>query len=126
MSKGEQRYGIGIDLGGTKIMVGVVDVESGKVLASVRKKTHAERGAKAIMERVNAMTHEVLEAAKLPADEPVAGIGIGVAGQLDRKKGVVLACPNLPFTNFPLAEELQAEFHVPVTLANDVEAAACG
>lgn len=126
MTKAEKQYGIGIDLGGTKIMVGVVDLESGKVLASVRKKTHAERGAKAIVERVIKMTHEALETANLPPDEALAGIGIGVAGQLDRKKGVVLSTPNLPFERFPLAEQLQAEFHLPVTLANDVEAAANG
>lgn len=127
MSHGEKKkYGIGVDLGGTKIMVGVVDLESGKVLASVRKKTHAERGAKAIVERVNKMTHEALEAANLPTDEAVTGIGVGVAGQLDRKKGVVLSSPNIPFDHFPLAEQIQDEFHLPVTLANDVEAAAYG
>jgi glucokinase len=126
MSHGEKKYGIGIDLGGTKIMVGVVDLASGNVLASVRKKTHAERGAKAIVERVNKMTHEALEAANLPANENVTGIGIGVAGQLDRQKGVVLSSPNLPFERFPLCDRVQDELRLPVMLANDVEAAAYG
>ena len=126
MAKTQKRYGIGIDLGGTKMLAGVVDLESGKVLASARKKTHAERGTKAISERLNEVAHEALEAAKLPANGSIAGIGVGAAGQLDRKKGVVLSSPNLPFEDFPLAEQLQTEFNLPVTLANDVEAAAYG
>ncbi len=126
MANENNRYGIGIDLGGTKMLAGVVDLESGKVLGSARKKTHAERGAKAIADRLNELTHEALYAAKIASNGSIAGIGIGAAGQLDRKHGVVLASPNLPFENFPLGEGLQKEFNLSVTLANDVEAAACG
>lgn len=121
-----KHYGLGIDLGGTKILAGVVDIESGKILGSSRKKTHAERGAKVIGERVIDAAQEALDAAKLPDGVVLAGIGVGAAGQLDRKHGVVLASPNLPFENFPLAELLQQEFQAPVTLANDVEAGAYG
>ena len=126
MVKTDKRYGLGIDLGGTKMLAGVVDVESGKILGSSRKKTHAERGAKAIGERLIQLAHEALDNAKVTDSASLAGIGIGSAGQLDRKNGVVLASPNLPFQNFPLADLLQQEFRVPVTLANDVEAAANG
>lgn len=126
MAKGQKRYGLGIDLGGTKILAGVVDLESGKVLGAARKKTHAERGAKAIGERLHEVAQEALDAAKLPANDSMVGIGVGAAGQLDRKEGVVLASPNLPFENFPLAKHLQTQFNLPVTLANDVEAAAYG
>jgi glucokinase len=108
------------------MLAGVVDLESGKVLGAARKKTHAERGAKAIAERLNETAQEALDAAKLPANDSIVGIGVGAAGQLDRKRGVVLASPNLPFENFPLSEHLQTQFKVPVTLANDVEAAAYG
>jgi glucokinase len=125
MAKGQKRYGLGIDLGGTKILAGVIDLESGKVLGSSRKKTHAERGAKAIGERLSEVTQEALDAAKV-TNGSIVGIGVGAAGQLDRKQGVVLASPNLPFENFPLSEHLQSQFHLPVTLANDVEAAAYG
>jgi glucokinase len=126
MAKNHKHYGLGIDLGGTKMLAGVVDLESGKVLGAARKKTHAERGAKAIAERLNETAQEALDAAKLPANDSIVGIGVGAAGQLDRKRGVVLASPNLPFENFPLSEHLQTQFKVPVTLANDVEAAAYG
>jgi len=121
-----KRYALGIDLGGTKILAGVVEVESGKVLGWSRKRTHAERGAKAISERVVETAREALEAAKLPAEVTLVGTGVGAAGQLDSEHGVVLASPNLPFENFPLAEPLQEAFKAPVTLANDVEAAAYG
>jgi glucokinase len=126
MAKDKKRYSLGIDLGGTKILAGVVDLESGKVLGSARKKTHAERGTKAIADRLNEVAQEALDAAKVPANGSIEGIGVGAAGQLDRKHGVVLASPNLPFEDFPLSEHLQSQFHLPVTLANDVEAAAYG
>jgi glucokinase len=126
MAKDQKRYGLGIDLGGTKILAGVVDLESGKVLGSSRKKTHAERGAQAIAERMQEVAQEAFDAAKLPASASVSGIGVGAAGQLDHQHGVVLASPNLPFENFPLAEQLQSRFNLPVRLANDVEAAAYG
>lgn len=126
MAKAQKRYGLGIDLGGTKILAGIVDLESGKILGSSRKKTHAERGAQAIADRVNEVAQEALDDAKIPENGEIVGIGVGSAGQLDHKKGVVLASPNLPFENFPLAEHLQGKFHLPVTLANDVEAAAYG
>ena len=126
MAKANKRYGLGIDLGGTKMLAGVVDVESGKIIGSARKKTHAERGAKAIGERLLDVAREALDDAKITDSTTLTGIGIGSAGQLDRKRGMVLASPNIPFENFPLGELLQQEFKVPVTLANDVEAAAYG
>ncbi len=126
MAKEQKRYGLGIDLGGTKILAGVVDLESGKVMGSSRKKTHAERGAKAIEDRLKEVTQEALDDAKLPANSSVVGIGVGAAGQLDHKNGVILSSPNLPFENFALAKQLRGQFNLPVTLANDVEAAAYG
>ena len=102
------------------MLAGVVDVESGKILGSSRKKTHAERGAKAIGERLLEVAREALDDAKITDSTTLTGIGIGSAGQLDRKRGIVLASPNIPFENFPLGELLQKEFKVPVTLANDV------
>src|SRR5579872_382479 len=117
---------LGIDLGGTKVLAGVVDVKSGKVLSTAKKRSHAEHGPGDLVNRL-------VDAAKKALDESgvksadIARVGIGVAGQIDRKKGVVLNAPNLAnMTNMPLAEIVQNKLGKPVTIYNDVEAAGAG
>src|SRR6185437_15225702 len=119
------RYVMGIDVGGTKIYAGIVDAETGKVLATARKRTHPERGVDFFSQRLLVVAQEALDAAKLPESESLVAIGIGIAGQVDRAKGVLLASPNLAqgLKNLALADLLQKQFNVPVVVGNDVEVA---
>lgn len=57
---------------------------------------------------------------------PVCGLGIGAPGVVDGEKGVVRSSGNLGWENKPLAEDLSAMLGIPVTLANDANAAAYG
>jgi glucokinase len=122
------RYAMGIDVGGTKIYAGIVDAETGKVLATARKRTHPERGVDFFSQRLLAVAQEALDAAKLSDSDSLLAIGIGIAGQVDRAKGVLLASPNLAqgLKNLALADLLQKQFNVPVAVGNDVEVAAYG
>ena len=122
------RYVMGIDVGGTKIYAGIVDAETGKVLATARKRTHPERGVDFFSQRLLAVAQEALDAAKLPDGESLLAIGIGIAGQVDRAKGVLLSSPNLAqgLRNLALADLLQKQFNVPAVVGNDVEVAAYG
>jgi glucokinase len=122
------RYVMGIDVGGTKIYAGIVDAETGKVLATARKRTHPERGVEFFSQRLLVVAQEALDAAKLPDSEPLLAIGIGIAGQVDRAKGVLLSSPNLAqgLKDLALADLLQKQFNVPVVVGNDVEVAAYG
>lgn len=119
---------MGIDVGGTKIYAGIVDAETGKVLATARKRTHPERGVDFFSQRLLVVAQEALDAAKLSDSESLLAIGIGIAGQVDRAKGVLLSSPNLAqgLKNLALAELLQKQFNVPVAVGNDVEVAAYG
>ena len=119
-------YALGIDLGGTKVLASIVDVSSGEVVSSVRKRTKAEKGQDFISKRTVEMAHEVLSAAQLPVEAEIMAIGVGAAGQIDRKAGVILDAPNLGVHNLNLAELLGQEFHKPVTVGNDVEVATAG
>src|SRR5947199_2796182 len=67
-----------------------------------------------------------LEAAKLPNGAKIAAVGIGAAGQIDRKKGVVVDAPNLGVKDMHMAEILGKQFGKPVAVGNDVEVAALG
>lgn len=119
-------YALGIDLGGTKTMVSVVDVASGEVVASTRKRTRAEKGQEFVSQRTVELVTAALEAAKLPAGEDIVAIGVGAAGQIDRKAGVVVDAPNLGVQNMPLGRILNTQFGKPVSVGNDVEVAALG
>lgn len=121
-------YGLGIDLGGTKILAGVIDLESGKVLSQAKKRTRAELGSDEMIQRINTVAQEALNAAELPAHESIQSVGIGAAGQVDRKRGLLLFAPNLAVDarDLPLAARIQEQLKMPVALVNDVEAAAAG
>ena len=54
-------YTIGIDLGGTKILAGVVD-EKGKILGRAKKTTHADKGPDEVISRIVKCMEEALEA----------------------------------------------------------------
>ncbi|MBF6589295.1 MAG: ROK family protein [Ktedonobacterales bacterium] len=122
------RYAVGIDIGGTKIFAGVINLETGEVLGTARKRTHPERGADFFTERLLKVAEGAIEAAKLPAKAEISAIGAGIAGQVDRVAGVLLTGPNLGrgLDNLPVRDLLSKRFKVPVTLGNDVEVATLG
>ena len=123
-----KQYALGIDVGGTKILAGIVDTSTGKVLGAARKRTHPERGVDFFKERLLKVAQAALDTTELPKDTELLGIGIGVAGQVDRAKGVLLAGPNLSagLDHLPLAGLLQERFQLPVAVGNDVEVATLG
>jgi glucokinase len=118
-------HSLGIDLGGTKVLAGVIDCKSGKVVSSAKKRSKAEHQAAEIVERLIEAGKEALDAT--PKHIQVNRIGIGVAGQVDRKTGMVINAPNLSgLSQFKLAQVVEKELGLPVQLFNDVEAGAAG
>ncbi len=111
---------LGVDIGGTKVAVGLVD-RSGKILSQGRKPMVANRGAEAGLEAVLGAIDSILET----APGGIRSIGICAPGPLDPKAGVVLNPPNLPcWRDFPLAQKVAAKYGVPVKVDNDANAAA--
>lgn len=119
-------YALGIDLGGTKVLASVVDVTSGDVVASVRKRTKAEKGQDFISKRTVELASEALEQADLPHGAEIVAVGVGAAGQIDRKAGVILDAPNLGVRDLDLRDLLGKQFDKPVSVGNDVEVATIG
>jgi glucokinase len=122
----QKAYALGIDLGGTKTLAAVVDVTTGEVISSERKRTQAEKGQKYLSQHIIDLSAAALESAKLPSGSKIIGVGIGAAGQIDHKNGVVLDAPNLGVKDMPMAEILGKQFGKPVGVGNDVEVAALG
>src|SRR5579872_220430 len=112
---------LGVDIGGTKIAVGVVDHE-GKILAQSRAPMVPNGTAEAGFDAVD---HAIRSMIETKAARQVQGIGICAPGPLDPHSGVVLNPPNVPcWRNFPLAERVGAKYRVPVKIDNDANAAA--
>ena len=122
----QKAFALGIDLGGTKTLGAVVDITTGEVIASARKRTRAERGQDFVAQRTTELATAALSSAKLPPDSSIVAIGVGAAGQIDRKAGVILDAPNLGVKNMALGDMLSKQFGKPVGVANDVEVAALG
>jgi glucokinase len=106
---------IGVDLGGTKILAGTIDVE-GRVLERHEVSTPTSS------------QEELLEAIAA-AIEPLAGtgvgaIGLGIPSVLDRSTGRALGSINIPLTDFSLHDLLGDRFGVPVAVENDANVAA--
>jgi glucokinase len=122
----QKEYALGIDLGGTKTLAAVVDVTTGEVISTERKRTRANKGQEYVSQHVINLSTAALESAKLPTGSTIIGVGIGAAGQIDRKKGIVLDAPNLGVKDMPMADILGKQFGKPVAVGNDVEVAALG
>ena len=118
-------YAIGIDLGGTKVLSALIDKTTGKVVASVKKKTKKDKGPNKILEKIVESIQELIDD-KHVEKVSIDSIGIGAAGQVDRKNGILLAAPNLDCFNVPLKQIIEDEFSVPTYVGNDVEIATLG
>ncbi len=112
---------LGIDLGGTKVKTALVDRDGG-IISTHRHPTLSETGPEKVISRIEDCIRLCLDKASAKA----SSIGIGVAGQVDGKTGVVRFAPNLGWRNVPLREELERRFNLPVVVTNDVRAAMLG
>lgn len=108
---------IAVDIGGTAIKAGIWD--GTQILEYKEWETNAASGGAALMDRVKALIQTYSSA---------DGIGISTAGEVDAENGSILyANSNIPgYTGMPVKRMLEDEFHVPVSVENDVNAAAIG
>jgi glucokinase len=121
MDKQSLRYAIGVDLGGTKIGLGVVD-EEGRILQHQRLETRTVEGAAAVEEQII----EGVRKLQQEVDLPILGVGVGAAGQIHKTTGEVIFAPNLKWHNVPLQHNLEEALRVPVRVLNDVKAITWG
>ncbi len=94
---------IGIDLGGTNMRAGIVDLETGQVVVNKSIPTLAREGHEFVLTRMAQLVDEVISGNGF-TKEQIGGIGVGVPGVLDLEKGTTVFLPNLPGTwpNVPL------------------------
>ena len=115
---------IGIDLGGSKIALGLVSAQD-EILARRRIDTDADAGLQSVVERIAVEVARLQ--ATLPRAEAVSAVGVGAPGPLDHIKGELLTLVNLPgISNTPFRRVLEERLSLPVALDHDAKAAALG
>ena len=121
------RFVLGIDIGGTNLVVGSV-AEDGSVLHAMQSEpTQAEAGATDVLDRLVALAERAIAQTRreLPGAE-IIGVGTGAPGPLDTKSGIVLLTPNLGWVNMPLRQIIRDRLGLPATLDNDANCAVLG
>jgi glucokinase len=123
------RYIVGVDVGGTNIVVGAMPVDGSREYALRSRPTHAHLGQEGVADRIAEMVNEVIRATteETGAERAdFAGVGIGSPGPLDRDSGVVIITPNLGWRDFPLRDAVSKRVGLPATLDNDANCATLG
>ncbi|NOY37309.1 MAG: ROK family protein [Chlorobi bacterium] len=114
-----QKSILGVDLGGTKIMSGLITQEGDIIGKPYTVPTGSKDPEKIIINRIFNSIEKALNIAQLRITD-IEGIGIGATGPLDMKEGLILECPFLPTLNFfPLREVVHERLDIPVFLDND-------
>jgi glucokinase len=121
------RFVLGIDIGGTNLVVGSVSEDGSRIVATASEPTHAEAGAKDVLERLVGLAERAIAATRkeLPGAE-ILGVGVGAPGPLDTKRGIVLLTPNLGWVNLPLRQIIHDRLGLPAALDNDANCAVLG
>jgi len=114
-------WAVGVDLGGTKVEVARVD-SAGRLHQRLRRPTNVKEGPKAVEREIVNLANELQ---KLAGSPPI-GVGIGLAGQIDPREGVVIFAPNLHWHNVPFQSDLKQALKLPIVITNDVRAVAWG
>jgi len=109
-----KKYAIGIDLGGTNLRVALVS-EDGEIARKIKKPS-----SEPVLDAVLSAVDEIKQT-------EIVGIGLGVAGLINRKQGRVFISPNLyAIEGVDLVREIRNRFSVPVMIENDANVAALG
>ncbi|MCD8211579.1 MAG: ROK family protein [Oscillospiraceae bacterium] len=120
----ERRFSIGIDIGGTNLVAGIVDREY-HLVKKVSRKAKETDSPESVCRALVELADQAVESAGLARDD-ISHIGIGVPGSVDIRRGEVLFCPNLPLSHTPLRAYFSRSWDVPVILGNDAHSALVG
>ena len=118
------KYYVGIDLGGTNIVAGVVN-DNYEIIAKASTKTNCPRPDKEIADDMAMVALNAISNANLTVDD-IEWIGVGAPGIANNKTGVIEYSNNLGFVNTPIVKYIQKHIKKPVFIENDANAAAYG
>ncbi|MGH3035384.1 MAG: ROK family protein, partial [Gaiellaceae bacterium] len=106
---------IAVDLGGTKLLAGVVDSEGVVIRRTVHPTDLSSEDV--LLSQVESAIGEIV-------DDQADGLGIGIPSTIDQRVGRAVSSVNIPLADVNLREHLQERFGLPVMIENDANAAA--
>jgi glucokinase len=106
---------IGVDVGGTKILAGIVDAKGN--VARRREWETSLDSQETLLAQLDAVVDEFL-------DDSVAAVGFGLPSRIDPRSGHVDASVNIPLADVPLRDRMADRFQRPIAVENDGNAAA--
>ena len=116
------KQSIGVDIGGTKVAVAIIN-EKGEIVSRRQAPSEVE-SADTLFEQVVRLINEELNEHPFSIQE-MEGIGIGLPGKVDVENGIAVFQNNIPWPNFPIVKRLQEVYgNIPVKIDNDVKVAA--
>jgi glucokinase len=119
-------YAIGLDIGGTNMVAGVIAGNDGRVIYRHSVPTDSRHGIDDGLNRIGELIERILEKAEL-SSHLIAGIGIGSSGPVDSNKGLIQNPYTLPgWDNLPINRYLNERFGLPCCLLIDTHVAALG
>lgn len=118
---------LGIDIGGTNLVVGAVATDGSRVVGDHSRPTDATRGPDAIVEDLVAMADQSREQlARAVPGATLEGVGIGAPGPLNTRTGIIALTPNLGWVDMPLRARISDRLALPAALDNDANCAVLG
>ncbi|MFJ7407950.1 MULTISPECIES: ROK family protein [unclassified Lysinibacillus] len=115
----QKEYLVGVDMGGTKIAVGLLSVD-GKIIKETRMDTRGHEGPEIVVNRLVAAINAFSEGYE------IKGIGVGVPGIVDSDNGIIHYWSTFNWNNVPLGQMLNAQLDKKITVVNDASAATWG
>ena len=123
------RFIVGVDLGGTNIVVGAMSDDGTQQYGMHTEPTRPEDGADGVIGRMARMVETTITTTMRETGasrDAFQGVGIGAPGPLDRERGMVLLTPNLGWHDVPLRDRMRDLTGLPATLDNDANCATYG
>ena len=123
------RLAIGIDIGGTNVVVGAVPEDGSSIHGVITEPTFRTGNSTDTVNQILRITRDVMHSAAEELGEgnyEIIGVGIGAPGPLDTRSGTVLLTPNLGWKNMPLRQLISDALDLPASLDNDANCAILG
>ncbi|MEG1011673.1 MAG: ROK family protein [Ruthenibacterium sp.] len=120
-----KQYSLGVDLGGTKIAVGLVD-EGNKIIDTISEKTNLPRPEHEVEQSIADLCKTIVKNNQLDFANQINWVGIGTPGSVDAESGIVEFNANFGYHNWHLMEAMEKLLPCKVLIENDANAAAYG
>jgi glucokinase len=118
------KFIIGVDLGGSKILSGIADLEC-RILDKITQPTDPQKGAADVLDRICQSIHQLRQKV-LARPEEIDTIAVGAPGPIYYPQGIISSAPNLRWGNLELKRELELRLGREIMVDNDANMAALG